>query len=322
VGAIGIEEKYAMSNILVTGGNGFIGSHLVNQLASHEDHRVTVFDLYPRPYDCLPMGVQFIQGNLSDTNLVRRTLVDQGIEVIYHLAWTTIHETALKNPISDIEQNLVPSVNLLEACLEAGVKRFIYLSSGGTVYGIPEMLPVREDHPTRPINAYGVTKLALEKYVQMYSYLYGMNYVIFRPSVPYGPCQNPHRRQGAVSVFIYHALRGMPVDIWGDGEVQRDYFYISDLSKALLAVLNLPLATNAVINLGGNQLITLNQLVTAIEQTLKVKIQVRYEAGRKFDIPRLQLDTHSASELLQWQPQVSLLEGIARTVEWIRVKLD
>ena len=311
-----------MSHILVTGGNGFIGSHLVNQLAASKQHRVTVFDLYPRPYDAIPDGVQFIQGTLGNANLIRQTLVDQGIEVVYHLAWSTIHETALKNPAADIEQNLIPSVNLLEACLDADVKRFVYLSSGGTIYGTPQSLPVREDHPTRPISAYGITKLTVEKYVQMYSYLHGMNYTIFRPSVPYGPYQNPHRRQGAVSVFIYHALRGEPVTIWGDGEVQRDYFYVDDLTRALLSALDSPMSANAVINLGGTKVYTLNQLVENIEQTLKVKIQVRYEPARNFDVPRLQLDTHAASELLHWQPEVSLSEGIARTAEWIKATVD
>ena len=311
-----------MSHILITGGNGFIGSHLVDQLSVTKEHRVTVLDLYPRTYNCLPGEAQFIQGNLGNTNLIRRTLVDQGIDIVYHLAWTTIHETALKNPVADIEQNLIPSVNLLEACLDASIKRFVCLSSGGTVYGIPDTLPIREDHPTRPINAYGITKLAVEKYVQMYSYLYGMKYVIFRPSVPYGPYQNPHRRQGAISVFIYHALHNIPVSIWGDGEVQRDYFYVGDLVKALVAVLDLPTAVNTVINLGGRQMYTLNQLLAAVERVLKIKIQVRYEAARKFDVPRLQLDTHLANEFLHWQPDVSLSEGIARTLEWIKATVD
>ena len=311
-----------MSHILVTGGNGFIGSHLVNQLAISKQHRVTVFDLYPRPYDAIPDGVQFIQGTLSNADLTRQTLVDQGIEVVYHLAWSTIHETALKNPAADIEHNLIPSVNLLEACLDAGVKQFVYLSSGGTVYGIPDALPIREDHPTRPISAYGISKLTVEKYVQMYSYLHGMNYIIFRPSVPYGPYQNPHRRQGAVSVFIYHALRGEPVTIWGDGEAQRDYFYVGDLTRALLVALDSHVAVNALINLGGTDAYTLNQLVATIEQTLKVKIQVRYESIRNFDVPRLQLDIRTASEMLHWRPQVSLPDGIVRTAEWIKTMMD
>jgi UDP-glucose 4-epimerase len=311
-----------MSHILVTGGNGFIGSYLVNQLAAAEEHRVTVLDLYPRPYEGLPEGIQFVQGDLSNTSLVRRTLVDQSVDVVFHLAWSTIHESALKNPVADLEQNLIPSVHLLEACLEAGIKKFVFLSSGGTVYGIPEKLPVREDHPTQPINAYGITKLAVEKYVQMYSYLSALNYVIFRPSVPYGPYQNPHRRQGAVTVFIYHALRGEPIAIWGNGEVQRDYFYISDLSRALVGMLDSPAAENKVINLGGKQMYSLNQLVMAIEEVLKIKIQVRFEAARKFDVPRLKLDTHTASELLSWRPEVSLPEGIARTAEWIKATMD
>jgi UDP-glucose 4-epimerase len=311
-----------MSHILVTGGNGFIGSYLVNQLAAAEEHRVTVLDLYPRPYEGLPEGIQFVQGDLSNTSLVRRTLVDQSVDVVFHLAWSTIHESALKNPVADLEQNLIPSVHLLEACLEAGIKKFVFLSSGGTVYGIPEKLPVREDHPTQPINAYGITKLAVEKYVQMYSYLSALNYVIFRPSVPYGPYQNPHRRQGAVTVFIYHALRGEPIAIWGNGEVQRDYFYISDLSRALVGMLDSPVAENKVINLGGKQMYSLNQLVMAIEEVLKIKIQVRFEAARKFDVPRLKLDTHTASELLSWRPEVSLPEGIARTAEWIKATMD
>ncbi len=311
-----------MSHILITGGNGFIGSHLVDQLAATKEHHVTVLDLYPRPYNCLPDGVQFIQGNLGNTNQIRRTLVDQGIDIVYHLAWTTIHETALKNPSADIEQNLIPSINLLEACLDAGIKRFVFLSSGGTVYGIPDNLPVREDHPTRPINAYGVTKLAVEKYVQMYSYLHGLNYVIFRPSVPFGPYQNPHRRQGAVSVFIYHALHNMPVTIWGDGEVQRDYFFVDDLVKALVAAMDFSKAINPIINLGGKQMVSLNQLLTAVERILKVKIQVQYEAARKFDVPRLQLDIQMAKKLLHWQPEVLLSDGIARTLEWIRTTVD
>jgi UDP-glucose 4-epimerase len=311
-----------MNHILITGGNGFIGSHLVDHLATTKENRVTVLDLYPRPYNCLPGEVKFIQGNLGNTNLIRRMLVDLGIDIVYHLAWTTIHETALKNPPADIEQNLIPSVNLLEACLDVGIKKFIFLSSGGTVYGVPDNLPIREDHPTRPINAYGVTKLAVEKYIQMYAYLYGMSYVIFRPSVPFGPYQNPHRRQGAVSVLIYHALHNIPVTIWGDGEVQRDYFFVDDLVKALVSAMDLPTAVNPTINLGGTQMISLNQLMTIVEQILKVKIQVQYEALRKFDIPRLQLDTHMAKELLRWQPEILLSDGIARTLEWMKANVD
>lgn len=311
-----------MSHILVTGANGFIGSQLVNQLAKSTQCRVYVLDLFPRQYDPLPPGVRYIQGNLSDKNLIRQTLVDAGIDVVYHLAWSTIHETSLKNPIADIELNLIPSVQLIESCIEANVKQFIYISSGGTVYGIPKTLPIPEDHPTHPVNAYGITKLAVEKYVQMQAYLNGMNYVIFRPSVPYGPYQNPHRRQGVISVFIYHALRREPVTIWGDGEILRDYFYIDDLTRALVSALDLSASMNHVINLGGKEMVSLNQVAAKIEDCLGVKLQINYEPARKFDIPQLKLDIHTAEKTLNWHPEVPLSEGIARTARWIKSIVD
>ena len=311
-----------MTQILVTGGNGFIGSHLVDRLVKQDGHSVTVLDLYPRPFDDLPSGVTFIQGNLGDTELVRRTLVDQGIEAVYHVAWSTIHETALKNPVADIESNVVPSVKLLDLCCDVGVRRVIYISSGGTVYGLPQNEKIDENHPTYPINAYGVTKLMIEKYLHMYKHLYGLEYCVFRPSVPYGPRQNPRRRQGAVAVFIYNALRGKPVTIWGDGTVTRDYFYVEDMVEAFAAALSAPLPDRPIFNLAGMRDYSLNELVALIEKVLDVEIDVQYEPARKFDVPHLRLDTSLASEVLNWEPTTTLADGIGITVRWINEWID
>ena len=307
-----------MTHFLVTGGNGFVGSHLVDRLAADPDNRVTVFDLYPRPHGDTPAEVLFVQGDIGDAALVRRTLVDQGIEVVYHVAWASIHETSVKDPVRDIEMNLVPSVGLLEASREAGVKRIVYISSGGTVYGIPLTLPISEDHPTHPISGYGITKLAVEKYLRMYSHLYGVQSVILRPSVAYGPRQNPRRRQSAVTVFIHRALLGEPIVIWGDGEVLRDYIYVDDLTSALVAAALMPLSPTAVFNLAGSTGYTLNQLVQEIETALAVKIDVRHEPARRFDVPLLRLDTRAAIQALNWQPVTDLSEGIAQTATWLR----
>jgi len=307
-----------VTHFLVTGGNGFIGSHLVDRLAADKENRVTVFDLYPRSHGESPAEVLFIQGDIGDTPLLRRTLVDQGIETIYHVAWASIHETSIKDPVRDIETSLVPSVGLLEASREAGVKRIVYVSSGGTVYGIPQSLPIPEEHSTHPISGYGITKLAVENYLRMYAHLYGVQSVILRPSVAYGPRQNPRRRQSAVTVFIHRALHGEPIIIWGDGEVLRDYIYVDDLTSALVASAAVPLSSPAVFNLAGPAAYTLNQVIQEIERTLAVRIEVRYEPGRRFDVPLLKLDTRAAVRALNWKPVTDLAEGIERTAMWLR----
>lgn len=311
-----------MTHILVTGGNGFIGSHLVDRLIEQGDHSVTVLDLYPRPFDPLPHNVNFIQGDLNNPGLVRQILVDCGVEVVYHLAWSTIHETALKDPAADIESNVIPTVQLLNTCCDVGIKRVIYTSSGGTVYGTPQTALIREDHPTRPINAYGITKLMIEKYLSMYKYLYGLDYCIFRPSVPYGPRQNPHRRQGAVAVFVYNALHGKPITIWGDGEVTRDYFYIGDMVTAFVTALSGSFPEDPIFNLAGIQSYTLNQIVRLIEEVLSVSVEVQYMPARKFDARQVKLDTSLAAEVLGWHPTIALAEGILRTAQWIEANID
>jgi UDP-glucose 4-epimerase len=310
-----------MQNILITGGNGFIASHLVDRLAA-SGYRITVLDVYPRLYDQLPEGVSFVQGSLQDIHLIRRSLEDHQIELVYHAAWANIHETALKDPVADVQTNLVASINLLSACSDTGVKRVVYLSSGGTVYGLPKQIPTPEDHSTNPINAYGITKLMVEKYLQMFHHLYGLEYTILRPSVPYGPRQNPFHHQGVVAVFIYKALKDEQVTIFGDGEIVRDYFYIDDLTRALEASKDIafdPLKTT--FNLGGIQPYSLNDLVRKIEVVLGIKMRMKYEPARKFDAPHILLDTNLARSYFNWEPIVSLEDGIQRTASWLQNRI-
>ena len=306
-----------MSTVLVTGGNGFIGSHVVDQLAARGQDVIS-FDLFPRQYEAAPDGASFIQGNLGDEGLIRRILVDSGVDVVVHAAWTSIHETSLKDPAADLDANLVPMIRLLEACRDAGVRRVVFLSSGGQVYGIPGETPVKESHPTHPISAYGVAKLAAEKYLGMYTHLYGLESVILRPSVPYGPRQNPRRRQGAVAVFLHRALHGEPIEIWGDGEVLRDYFYVDDLSRAVCAAVLREEAVGETLNLGGESVYSLNDVLAVIRDRLGLRPQVVHKDARAFDVPRLHLDSSRAESVLGWQPEVDLGDGIKRTAAWLK----
>jgi UDP-glucose 4-epimerase len=306
-----------MSRVLVTGGNGFIGSHLVDALAESGKHEVLVLGPRPRPYDALPADVTFAQGDVRDANLLECLLADHEIEVVYHAAWSSISETAIQNQTGDIEKNLVPLVQLLDACRDSQVRRVLFLSTGGAVYGLPRTTPVTEEHPTHPISPYGITKLAAEKYVRMYRELHGLEYTILRPSVPYGPRQNPNRRQGAVTVFTYRALQGKPITIWGEGESLRDYFYVGDMVAPLINALDIPVAGDMTFNLAGSRSYTLLELVSTLEEVLNVRIRVEHRERRKFDVPRLELDSSAAADRLGWSDRTPLAEGIRRTADWL-----
>jgi len=299
---------------LVIGGNGFIGSHLVDRLVSL-GWEVVVLDFQGRRYEPVPKEVHFILGDLNQAYLVREALI--GVDIVFHLAWTTIHEISNLDPSADISANLIPSVNLIQACRLAGTKRFVFISSGGTVYGPAREFPIPESHPKNPINAYGITKLAVEKYLNMFHHLYRFEYAVLRPSVPYGPRQNPAGKQGAVAVFLYRVSHSLPITVWGDGSVSRDYFYIGDLVEALVAAAERPLGADRIFNIGGAEEITLKVLLEKVEATVGKKAQVEYQPERKFDAPRIALDTSLAKRVLGWGAKVALDDGLARTWEWM-----
>jgi UDP-glucose 4-epimerase len=303
---------------LVVGGNGFIGSHLVDRLA-RLGWEVVVFDLRDRAYDLPPAGTRVIQGDLDRDFLLREALA--GVDVVFHLAWTTIHQTSNEDPEVDIQSNLIPSVRLMEASRRQGVARVVFLSSGGTVYGPAKTLPIPETHRTEPISAYGITKLAVEKYLALYRHLHGLDYVVLRPSVPYGPRQNPLGKQGAVSVFLYRVAHGLPITIWGDGSASRDYFYISDLVDAIVASGLAELGESRTFNVGGGQDITLKALIESVERTLGKKAHIDFRPPRAFDAPRIVLDTRQAEQHLGWSPVVPLAEGLELTWRWMAAGL-
>lgn len=307
-----------MSRALVVGGNGFIGAHLVAELVA-AGWEVTVLHKYEQPrYTTMPAAVRFLRGDLTQESLLAEAVAGQ--DVVFHLLWTTtaIHEVANRDPAADVQANLVPTIHLLEACLRAGVGRVVFTSSGGTVYGRTQIAPIPENHPNNPVNAYGVSKLAVEKYLQMFHHLHGLDYAVFRPSVPYGPYQNPLARQGAVAVFLYRVAKGLPLTIWGDGHISRDYFYISDLVDALILGGKRPLSTNRIFNLGGAEEVSLNHLIRLVQETVGRQAVVEYQPARDFDAPRVLLDTTQAQNELGWQPKVLMKDGLAKTWQWMQ----
>ena len=206
-------------NILVLGGNGFIGSHLVDRLIA-DGHFVRVFDKYPERYRAPLPEVEYHLGDFGNRGLLLDALRD--IDVVYHLISTSLPKTSNDDPAFDVQSNVIETLFLLEQCLAKSVLKFVFVSSGGTVYGRPDRLPIVEESPTNPECSYGITKLTIEKYLNLYHHLHGLDYVVVRPSNPYGSRQDPHGIQGAIAVFLGRVASGKSIEIWGDGTFSKD----------------------------------------------------------------------------------------------------
>ncbi|HEX9868708.1 MAG TPA: NAD-dependent epimerase/dehydratase family protein [Candidatus Tectomicrobia bacterium] len=304
---------------LVVGGNGFIGSHLVDRL-NVLGWEVVILDPHERRFDENPAGVRHIRGDASNSYIVREALA--GVDVVFHLAWTTIHLSANQDPVADIQSNLITSVQLIRACLESRVARIIFMSSGGTVYGTVSSFPTPETHPSEPVTAYGITKLAVENYLHMFRQLHGLDYVILRPSVPYGPRQNPLAKQGAVAVFLYRIGHRLPITLFGSGDYSRDFFFVGDLIQAMVLSATAELNGNRVFNIGGGVDITLINLVRRIEDLLGQHAILEHQPARPFDPPRILLDISSAREALGWKTGTDFPTGLSQTWEWISSRFD
>ncbi|MDB9527016.1 NAD-dependent epimerase/dehydratase family protein [Oscillatoria sp. CS-180] len=299
--------------ILVIGGTGFIGHQLTAALVQQQ-HQVRVLSR-KRPlrsllHDC----VNYIQGDFLDETLLRSSL--EGIEIVYQMVSTTTPSTSNADPTYDAHSNVVGMVRLLELCVEMGVRKVIFPSSGGTIYGIPSRIPVAETHATDPICSYGITKLACEKYLHLFHYLHKLDYAILRVANPYGPGQNPTGKVGVIPRFLNRVLNNQPVTIWGDGSIVRDYVYITDVVDALCKVLKVT-SEQKIFNIGAGAGFSLNELIQALQTVSGRDIKVIYQEGRPFDTPVNVLDINRARELLAWSPQVSLEEGLMQTWKWL-----
>lgn len=300
--------------ILVFGGCGFIGSHLVDTLLAN-GHAVRVFsrsyELYRPP---LP-EVEYILGDFGNRGLVSSAVKD--IDIVFNLISTTVPKTSNDDPIFDITSNVLETLHLLEACVKEKVGRIVFISSGGTVYGIPEKLPVDEECRTDPICSYGIAKLTIEKYLYLFKKLHGLDYKIIRPSNPYGPRQNPNNIQGAVSVFLGKILQQLPITIWGNGSIARDYLYIDDLVDGIYRAA-FDDSEQGIFNFGSGRGSSLNQLISLIKEITQTDTEVIYKEHRSFDVPELVLDTTKAREMLHWSPKTTLPDGLRATWEALR----
>lgn len=303
-------------NSLVVGGTGFIGKHLIDQLIMRGD-TVTVYDRKELKSKTTT-ECRFIRGGLNDQQ--KLLIATKGIEIVYHLAWGTFPATSIQAPIEDVTSNVIGSINLLDACVKNDVRRIVFSSSGGTVYGRPVRMPVDENHFTDPISAYGITKLTVEKYIKLYAYLHDLEYVILRIANVYGEGQLPYRGQGVIPTFLARIYENKPIIIFGDGSIIRDYVYVTDVARAFFMAAN-DLSHKHVYNVGSSQGVSLMKLINKIKTITGKNISISYEPDRLFDVPKVILDCNFIKSEIGWDVKIDLGEGIKRTWTWIQSQM-
>lgn len=303
---------------LLLGGGGFIGSALADKLLTL-GHHVRIFERprILRYRDFLQNeSIEWITGDYLSLADIKEAMQD--IDVVFHLISTTLPKNSNDDPVYDIETNLVGTLKLLNISIEFKIRKFIFISSGGTVYGIPQQIPIPEDHPTNPLVSYGIGKLAIEKYLYIFHTMKGLNCVILRVANPFGERQRTNTLQGVIPVFIKKAIQKETIHIWGDGSIIRDYIYISDVANAFINAMEYQ-GQFGIFNIGSGQGFSINEILSEIENLLGYPVAYLYLPSRKFDVPINILDIKKAKENLRWQPKVSLREGLEATLRWISI---
>ena len=302
---------------LLLGGGGFLGSHLCDALLV-KGYAVRIFD---RPnlkrYRVFSANedVEWVEGDFANQEDVAQAVL--GCDLVYHLVSTTLPKSSNDNPVYDIETNVVSSLHLLELVRKENLRKIIFISSGGTVYGIPHEPPIKETHLTDPVCSYGISKLTIEKYLHLYHSLYGLDYCVLRLANPFGERQRVTATQGAVAVFLNKALTNEIIEIWGDGSVIRDYIYISDAVDAMVRAIH-NRGEHRLYNVGSGIGHSLNEVLDEIEDVLGRQVSRSYVEGRALDVPVSVLDIERVKEDLKWSPCVDFREGLERTANWIK----
>lgn len=287
------------------GGNGFLGSHLVDRLLAG-GHEVAVLDRAPPPIGIHWAGVRQFHGALEDGKVVSEALL--ACDTVYHLVSTTVPSTSNLDPVADIHGNLIATVRVLDLMVKYGVRKIVYFSSGGTVYGDVDADQVDETNALAPVCSYGVVKVGIENYLGMYAHLYGLEPTVLRASNPYGARQGHSGLQGLIGTCLVRVAQGLPIEIWGDGSIVRDYIYVDDLAR--LAVLSGQSRQTGIFNAGSGVGHSVAEVVSAIGRVTGRKSEIIYRPARAFDVRRIVLAVEKAKNAFDWQPLVELEEGL------------
>jgi UDP-glucose 4-epimerase len=302
--------------IVVFGGGGFIGSQLATALFDM-DNEVIAFDKPTAKYINIleKKGVHVYRGDLLNLEDLHKVL--DSAEIVFHLVSTTVPKTSNENPIFDINSNLIGTLHLLDAAKNHKVRKIVFSSSGGTVYGNPKEIPISEEHPTNPICSYGIIKLTIEKYLQMFWTLYGVDYSILRISNAYGNGQKVNLNQGVIPTIISKTLAGEEIKVWGSGLAVRDYIYVDDVVSAFLDVLNYR-GQERIFNIGSGIGYSVIEIISIIQKELGKSVLYCKDNNSDISVQKNILDITRAKRELNWIPRIDITEGIKRTIEFVK----
>jgi UDP-glucose 4-epimerase len=298
-----------MTSALIVGGNGFLGSHLVDRLAA-DGHELVVFDRFSTPnprYDAT--GVRAIVGDLGDAVELRKAM--DGVDEVYHFVSPTTPATAATDPVADVRDGLPQSIALLQAAVDAGVRRVVFASSGGTIYGDQPVDAFSEWVAPAPISPYAVGKLAVEGYLRYFERTHGLDTIALRISNPYGPRQEGARGQGIIGIALHALSEDRPVTVFGDGSMVRDYVHVDDVTAAIAAMTGRP-HLHGIYNVGSGRGVSLTELLEVIERATGCSVRtVPAEVPLSF-VQRSVLDIGRIVDEFGTAPAVALEDGIAR----------
>ncbi|MDP1723448.1 MAG: NAD-dependent epimerase/dehydratase family protein [Alphaproteobacteria bacterium] len=298
---------------VVLGANGFIGTNLMQKLISYGANVKGFGRSEPNIY---LKNIPWVMGDFSNKDVLTSAI--KGCEIVYHLVDGSIPSMLNTTNSNILMSSVCNTINLLEICKEAGVRKIIYVSSGGTVYGITNTFPILETNPTNPICSYGINKLTSEKYIQLYHHLYNLDYTIVRLSNPFGPHQNTLKPQGIIATLITNFLKNKVTEIWGDGEIIRDYIYITDVVEGLIRLVDCSGSTK-IFNIGSEIGRSINQIIADLEKIVgQQKIKINYiNSMRRVDVPINILSAELIKSQIDWNVKTDWHDALNLTINWM-----
>ncbi len=301
--------------LLVTGGAGFIGSNIVDAAIAAGYEVVVVDNLSAGCREFINPAAKFYHVDINSPE-IKEVFDRERPQYISHQAAQIDVRESVVNPVSDASINILGSINLLQLAVQYKVKKVVFASTGGAIYGEQDYFPADENHPCNPISPYGIAKFTVEKYLYFYFLNYGISYISLRYSNVYGPRQNPHGEAGVVAIFSRKMLSGNNPLIFGDGTQTRDYVYVADVVRANVSALSSDY--NGAINIGTSKETTVNQIFSYLKRLSKSDCPENHAPPKPGEQMRSAISPQRAKEILNWQPEVDLEEGLAKTIEFFK----